>query len=156
MSVKPIPEGFHSMTPYLGIQGATEAIEFYKRAFGAVETFRLEGPGGTIGHAELRIGDSPVMLADACPEAQIRSPAAIDGSSVGLHLYVDDVDTVFARAVAAGGQVLRPVQDQFYGDRTGAIQDPFGHVWFIATHREDLTHDEIRQRAVAMFGQREQ
>lgn len=156
MSVKPIPEGFHSMTPYLGIQGATEAIEFYKRAFGAVESFRLEGPGGTIGHAELRIGDSPIMLADACPEAQIHSPAAIGGSSVGLHLYVDDVDTVFARAVAAGGQVLRPVQDQFYGDRTGAIQDPFGHVWFIATHREDLTHDEIRQRAVAMFGQREQ
>jgi len=148
MTVKPIPDGYHSITPYLMIDGATQAIEFYKRAFGATEVFKMDMPDGKIGHAEILIGDSRIMMADDCgQESPFRNPRSSGSSSVGLHLYVDDVDQVFAQAVNAGAKVIKPVQDQFYGDRTGALEDPFGHVWFIATHKEDLSQDEIRKRA---------
>jgi len=153
MAVKPIPDSYHSLTPYLGIQGAAQAIDFYKRAFGATELFRLTAPDGRIGHAELRIGDSPIMLADSCEEGPLRPPSALDGSSVGLHVYVEDVDAVFAQAVAAGAKTVRPVQDQFYGDRSGTLKDPFGHLWFLATHKEDLTPEEIDRRAAVLFKQ---
>lgn len=155
MVVNYIPENFHSVTPYLSLSSATDAIEFYKRAFNAIEVFRLAAPNGTVGHAELRIGDSPIMLADACEESPIPNPEELGGSSVGLHVYVADVDALFAQAVNAGAAVIRPVEDQFYGDRTGTLKDPFGHVWFLATHREDLTPEEIAQRAQALFGQAE-
>ena len=145
--VKPIPEGYHAITPYLSIKGASDAIEFYKKAFGATEVMRMAQPDGRIGHAELQFGDSRIMLADEHPEMDFRSPRAIGGTPVYLHLYVDDVDTVVGRAVAAGAKVVRPVQDQFYGDRSGSVVDPYGHVWHVATHKEDLTMDEIRKRA---------
>lgn len=153
MAVKPIPEGYHSVTPYLGIDGAAAAIDFYVRAFGATEGFRLVAPDGKIGHAEIRIGDSTLMLADACADSPLRPPGALGGASVGLHLYVEDVDALFAQAVAAGARVVRPVQDQFYGDRSGTLADPFGHVWFLATHREDVAPEEISRRAEALFHQ---
>src|SRR5688572_5566328 len=125
MTVKSIPEGYHSVTPYLSIQGAADAIEFYKRAFNATEMFRLVAPGGTIVHAEIRIGDSPIMLADPCETGSFRSPQSLGGSSIGLHVYVEDVDALFAQAIDAGAKSVRPVQDQFYGDRTGTLEDPF-------------------------------
>lgn len=152
MAVKPIPDGYHSVTPYLMINGAARALEFYKRAFSAMELFKLDAPGGKIGHAEIQIGDSRIMMADDCgQESPFRARQDPAGSPVGLHLYVKDVDTVFTQAVDAGAKVLKPVQDQFYGDRTAALEDPFGHIWFIATHKEDLSLDEIKQRAAAMF-----
>lgn len=154
MTIKHIPDGYHSVTPYLSIKGAADAIEFYKRAFGATELFRLVAPSGEIGHAEIKIGDSPIMLADPCPEGAFRSPQSLGGSSVGLHVYVEDVDALFVQAVNAGAKGVRPVQDQFYGDRTGTLEDPFGHVWFLATHKEDLTPEEINKRAEALFKQR--
>jgi PhnB protein len=147
--VKPIPEGYHTITPYLSIKGASDAIEFYKKAFGATEVMRMGEPGGRIGHAELQIGDSKIMLADEHPEMDFRSPRAIGGTPVLLHLYVEDVDNVVGRAVAAGAKVVRPVQDQFYGDRSGSVADPYGHIWHVATHTEDLSSDEIRKRAAA-------
>ena len=147
--VKPIPEGYHTITPYLSIKGASDAIEFYKKAFGAKEVMRMGEPDGRIGHAELQIGDSKIMLADEHPEMDFRSPRAIGGTPVLLHLYVEDVDNVVGRAVAAGAKVVRPVQDQFYGDRSGSVADPYGHVWHVATHTEDLSPDEIRKRAAA-------
>lgn len=153
MAVKPVPDGYHSITPYLSIKGAAEAIEFYLRAFGATESFRLVAPNGNIGHAEIRIGSSVIMLADSCEGGPFRNPQSLGGSSVGLHVYVEDVDVLFAQAVAAGAKVVRPVQDQFYGDRTGTLEDPFGHVWFLATHKEDLTSEEINKRAEALFKQ---
>jgi len=146
-TVKAIPEGHHAITPYLSIKGASDAIEFYKKAFGATEAMRLAQPDGRIGHAELQIGDSRIMLADEFPEMDFRSPRAIGGTPVHLPLYVEAVDTVVGRAVAAGAKVLRPVQDQFYGDRSGSVADPYGHVWHVATHKEDLSPDEIRKRA---------
>ncbi|VVO25246.1 VOC family protein [Pseudomonas fluorescens] len=152
MSVKPIPEGFHSITPYLGIKKAAEAIEFYKKAFGATEIMRLVAPNGDIGHAELRIGDSAIMLATPCEAASLRSPEQT-GISVGLHLYVNDVDKQFAQAIAAGGEMVSEVKDQFYGDRTGTLKDPYGHLWFLATHKEDLSQEEIARRAAEMFKQ---
>jgi PhnB protein len=151
MPVKPIPDGYRGVTPYLCIKGAAEAIAFYQRAFGAVELFRLVAPGGKIGHAEIKIGDSPVMLADPCEEENFRSSQSLGGSPVGLHVYVADVDAVFAQAVVAGAKALKPVQDQFYGDRTGTLQDPFGHLWFLATRKEDLTPEEINRRFEALF-----
>lgn len=154
MAVKPKPEGYHMVTPYLSIQGAAEAVEFYKRAFDAVEVYRLDTPTGEIGHAELRIGDSVIMLADEGDEVTFRSPRTLGGSSVGLHIYVEDVDYKFVQAVNAGAKVIRPVQDQFYGDRTGTLEDPFGHTWFLATHVEDLTLEEVKQRADALYRQR--
>jgi len=147
--VKPIPDGYHVITPYLCIKGASDAIEFYKKVFGATEVMRMAQPDGRIGHAELQIGDSKFMLADEFPEMDFRSPRSIGGTPVMLHLYVEDVDTVVGRAVAAGAKVLRPVQDQFYGDRSGSVADPYGHVWHVATHKEDLSPDEIRKRAAA-------
>ncbi|MGH8576603.1 MAG: VOC family protein [Gammaproteobacteria bacterium] len=153
MTVKPIPDGYHSVTPYLSIKGAAEAIEFYKRAFSATELFRLVAPSGEIGHAEIKIGNSAIMLADPCETGPFRSPQSLGGSSIGLHVYVEDVDAVFAQAVDAGVKMVKPVQDQFYGDRTGTLEDPFGHVWFLATHKEDLTPEEIKKRADALFEQ---
>jgi PhnB protein len=151
MTVKPIPDGYHSVTPYLSIQGASEAIEFYKRAFNAAELFRLDAPDGKIGHAEIKIGDSSVMLADSCAESPSHNPKSLGGTSIGLHVYVEDVDALFAQAIGAGARVVKPVQDQFYGDRNGTLEDPFGHVWFIATRKEDLTPEEINRRAEAFF-----
>jgi len=147
--VKAIPDGYHSVTPYLSIRGAAAAIEFYRKAFGAREVMRIAQPDGRIGHAEIALGDSRVMLADEFPEMDFRAPAATGGSPVHLHLYVEDVDAVVDRAVAAGATVIRPVQDQFYGDRTGTVSDPYGHVWHVATHREDLSAAEIERRAAA-------
>lgn len=151
MAVQPVPEAYRSVTPYLCVDGAAAAIDFYKRAFAAEELFRLAMPDGRVGHAELRIGDTPVMLADACEEGPSRSPRTLGGTSVGLHLYVEDVDTVFRRTVEAGARVIRPLQDQFYGDRTGTVEDPYGHVWFLASHREDLLPAEIEKRAAALM-----
>jgi PhnB protein len=144
-----VPQGYHTVTPYLILTGASDAIAFYKKAFDAEEVMRLGGPGGKVGHAEIEIGDSRVMLADEHPEIGALSPRSIGGSPVSIHLYVEDVDRVVQRAVAAGAKLVRPVTDQFYGDRAGGIEDPFGHRWFIATHKEDLTMDEIRRRATA-------
>jgi PhnB protein len=146
MAVKAIPNGYHTATPYLIIKGAAEAIEFYKKAFGARELMRLADPTGKVGHAEIQIGDSPLMLADEHPEMGYCGPQAYGGTPVGLCLYVEDVDAQFERAVAAGGTAVRPVQDQFYGDRSGTLKDPFGHVWTLATHKEDLSPEEIQRR----------
>jgi PhnB protein len=152
MAVKAIPEGQHSITAYLGIANASAAIEFYKKAFDAIEMFRLNGPDGKVGHAELRIGDSSLMLADPCGESALKSSQSSNGPSIGLHLYVEDVDERYAQAIAAGATVVSEVKDQFYGDRSGTLRDPFGNLWFVSTHKEDLSPEEIRQRAAAMFG----
>ena len=146
-TVKPVPEGYHSVTPYLIVSRASDAIAFYKAALGASEVMRLDDQDGRIHHAEIGIGDSRIMLADEHPEIQAHSPKTIGGSPVSLHLYVEDVDAAVERAVKAGAQLVWPVADQFYGDRTGGIEDPFGYRWFLATHKEDLTIDEIRRRA---------
>lgn len=153
MAPKPIPDGYHTVTPYLIVQGAARALEYYKEAFGASELFRMEGPDGSIGHAEIKIGDSPVMLADESPEMGFRGPKTLGGAAVSMMIYVDDVDTAFPRAIAAGGKELRPVQDQFYGDRSGTLEDPFGHVWTIGTHTEDVSPEEMKKRSEAMYGQ---
>lgn len=149
---KPVPDGYHTVTPYLTIRGAAAAIEFYKRAFGAAEMMRIADANGKVGHAEIRIGDSLIMLSEEMPEMGILSPESIGGSPVTIHLYVDDVDALASRAVAAGAKLLRPVEDQFYGDRGGKLADPYGHRWWIATHIEDVSPEEIRKRAAAMFG----
>lgn len=151
MTVKAIPEGYHSLTVYLGVAGAAQAIEFYKQAFGAVEEFRLNGPDGRVAHAELRIGDTRLMMSEPCPEGGFGSPDVEGRPAFGLHLYVEDVDARFQQAIEAGGKVVRPVSDQFYGDRTGTLKDPFGHLWFLATHVEDLTPEQIKARAQDMF-----
>ena len=148
-AVKPIPEGYHTVTPYLILDSASDAIDFYKKALGAEEVLRMEDPGGKVHHAEIKIGDSRIMLADEHPEIQALSPKTVGGSPVSIHLYVEDVDTAVEHAVAAGAKLIRPVADQFYGDRLGGIEDPFGYRWFIATHKEDLSMDEIRRRAAA-------
>ncbi|RXZ45557.1 VOC family protein [Crenobacter cavernae] len=153
MAVKPVPDGYHTVTPYLAILNAAAAIDFYKQAFGAVEAMRVDAPGGKVGHAELRIGDSAVMLADECPDMGFRSPQTLGGPGMTLMLYVDDVDAWFARALAAGAKTLRPLQDQFYGDRSGTLEDPFGHVWTLATHIEDLSLEEITERAAKFMPQ---
>ena len=147
--VKAVPEGYHTVTPYLILRGAGDAIAFYEKAFGAAEVMRIGGPGGRIGHAEIKIGDSRLMLADEYPEIGALSPKTVGGSPVSIHLYVEDVDAAVERAVAVGAKLVRPVADQFYGDRTGGIEDPFGYRWFIATRQEDLTSEEIRRRAAA-------
>ncbi len=141
-----IPKGYNSVTPYLVIKGAADAIEYYKKIFGATELFRMPDPSGRIGHAELMIGDSHIMLADEFPEMNYRGPAADSSSPVSLLLYVEDVDSIVERAVAAGAKILKPVQDQFYGDRSGFIQDPFGHLWGVATHKEDVSPEEMEER----------
>src|SRR5262245_22729530 len=137
--VKPIPQGYHSVTPYLYIKGAAAALEFYKQAFGATELFRMDMPDGRIGHAEIRIGDSHIMLADEYPEMGVRGPRTLGGTSVGILLYVEDVDSLAGQAIGAGAKVQREVQNQFYGDRSGTFEDSFGHVWTIATHVEDVS-----------------
>jgi PhnB protein len=144
-----IPQGYNSVTPYLVVKGASRAIEYYKKVFGATEAFRMDQPDGKVGHAELQIGDSRIMLADENPSMGQghASAESIGASPVSLYLYIPDVDAVFERAVAAGAKVLRPVQDQFYGDRNGFIQDPFGHLWGIATHVEDVAPQELAERA---------
>ncbi|HEY6148213.1 MAG TPA: VOC family protein, partial [Thermoanaerobaculia bacterium] len=148
--VKAVPEGYHTVTPYLIIDGAAAAIEFYRKAFGAVEVVRMPSPDGRIGHAEIKIGDSHVMLADERPEMGARSPGTVGGSPVSIVLYVEDVDKVVARAVAAGAKIERPVEDKFYGDRMGGIEDPFGHRWYVGTHIEDVTPEEMKKRMAAM------
>jgi PhnB protein len=152
MPVKPIPEGYHSVTSYLIINGAAEAIEYYKKAFGATELFRFPTPDGKIGHAEIKIGDSPIMLADAYPEMGYNDPKSLNGSPVSLMIYVADVDTVFTRAVEAGATVKEAVSDKFYGDRLGTVIDPFGHVWHISTHKEDISVEEMKKRAQGAAG----
>ena len=149
MSVSPIPEGYHSVTPYLILKDAAAAIEFYKKALGAVELFRMEAPGGKIGHAEIKIGDSHVMLADEYPDMGYRGPESLGGTSVHLMIYVDDVDNAYPQAIAAGGKEIRPLQTQFYGDRSGTLTDPFGHQWTISTHVEDVSEEEMAKRAEA-------
>jgi PhnB protein len=151
MSVKTIPDGQHSLTVYMGVSPAAQAIEFYKTAFGAIEMFRLDAPDGRVGHAELQIGDSRLMLAEPCEMGGFASPVSGQKTSFGMHLYVNDVDAQFARAIDAGATVVDEVKDQFYGDRTGSLKDPFGHLWFVATHKEDLSPEQIRQRATEMF-----
>ena len=145
--VKPVPAGYPAVTAYLACGDAAAAIDFYKKAFGAKELMRMPGPAGKIGHAEVRIGDSRVMLADEYPDIDFLGPLKRGGSAVHLHVYVPNVDKVVERAVAAGGKVLQPIQDKFYGDRTGSVQDPFGHVWHIATHVEDVPPRELKKRA---------
>ena len=147
--VKPIPKGYHSVTPYLVVENAAKALDFYKHAFGAKEMFRMDGPGGKIAHAEIQIGDSRVMLADESPEMNSRAPGSIGETPVSLMIYTENVDTVFKAALKAGGIQTRAVEDMFYGDRTGSLTDPFGHQWHIATHKEDLTPEEIQHRAMA-------
>lgn len=152
MPVKPIPEGYHTVTSYLIIEGAADAIEYYKKAFGATELFRFPTPDGKIGHAEIKIGDSPIMLADAYPDMGYNGPKTLNGSPVSLMIYVDDVDTVFNRAVDAGATVKEVVSDKFYGDRLGTVIDPFGHVWHISTHKEDISIEEMKKRAQGAAG----
>jgi PhnB protein len=147
--VKPIPDGYHSITPYLIIKGAADAIKFYETAFGATELFRMAQADGRIGHAEIQIGDSRIMLADEFPEMKYLGPDTLGGSSVSLLIYVEDVDAVFNQAIAAGALEQRPVEDKFYGDRGGSLVDPFGHVWHIATHTEDVSPEEMEKRAAA-------
>jgi PhnB protein len=151
-NVKPIPEGHHTVTPYLTIRDAAAALEFYKRAFGADEMFRMADPQGKVGHAEIRIGDSAIMMSDEFPDMGAQSPDALGGSPVMIHLYVENVDALVDRAVQAGARLERPVADQFYGDRGGLVVDPFGHKWWIATHVEDVPPEELKRRAAQMFG----
>lgn len=150
MAVHHIPEGYHSVTPYLVVDGAARALDFYREAFGATEVMRMPGPDGRIGHAEMRIGDSHIMLADEHPEMGHRGPKALGGSPVSIMIYVEDADRLFQAALAGGATQLRPMEDQFYGDRSGMITDPFGHTWTIATHVEDVAPDEMERRMKAM------
>jgi PhnB protein len=149
MATKPIPEGYHTLSPYLAVDDAARAIEYYAKAFGAKELVRMDGPGGTIGHAELEVGDSRIMLSDPFPQASTRPPKDLGGTSASVFMYVEDVDAVVKRAVDAGATVTTEVADQFWGDRFGTITDPFGHVWSIATHVEDVPPDEMAERAKA-------
>ena len=152
MAVKPIPDGYPRVMPYLSIDGAGDAIEFYKKVFGAEERVRMDAPGGKIGHAELAIGDSIVMLADAFPDMGGKTPQMLGGSPVTVMVYVEDVDECYQRAVDAGATAERKVEDQFYGDRAGAFVDPFGHSWHIATHVEDVSEEEMARRAQEAMG----
>jgi PhnB protein len=154
MAVKKIPDGHHGVLPYLIVDGAERALDFYKKAFGAVELFRHKAPTGKVGHAEVRIGGTVVMLADVHPDFDAYGPAHYGGSPISLHLYVEDVDAVARQAIAAGAKVKRPVADQFYGDRLGTVEDPFGHTWHISTHIEDVSSEELDRRAKAAMAQR--
>jgi len=147
-NVKPIPAGYHSVTPYLIIKGAADAIAFYKKAFGATELFRMEHEG-KVGHAEIKIGDSPIMLADEQPGMGYVSPKTLGGTPVSLMIYVEEVDKIYKQAIKSGGEEVKALQDQFYGDRSGTLKDPFGHVWTVATHKEDVTPEEMDKRIEA-------
>jgi PhnB protein len=149
MAVKPIPDGYTSVTPYLIVKGASKALDYYKMAFGANELMRFNGPDGTIAHAELQIGNARIMLADESPEMGHKSPQSLGGSGTGLMLYVDDADSTFERAITGGATVMKKVENQFYGDRSGSLTDPFGHVWTIATHVEDVSEEEMQKRMEA-------
>jgi len=150
-SVKPIPDGHRTVAPYLAIKNAAAALEFYEQGFGAVETYKLIVPDGRVSHAQIRLGDSLIMLSDELPELGGKAPEALGGSPVSIHLYVEDVDAFVKRAVAAGARELKPVANQFYGDRSGQLQDPFGHLWWVATHKEDVASDEMQRRVRALF-----
>jgi PhnB protein len=152
--VEPIPEGYHNVTPYLIVDGAAKAIDFYRKVFAATEKMRMAAPGGKVGHAELTIGDSMIMLADEHPEMDHRGPHAFKGAAVSLMVYVPDVDATVKTALAAGAKVVRPVENQFYGDRMGTIEDPFGHRWYVATHVEDVPPEEMAKRAAAAMGKK--
>ncbi len=145
-----IPDGYHAVTPYLIIKGAAQALDFYQRAFGTTELMRIPGPGGQIGHAEILLGGSHIMLADECPQMKAISPETLGGSPVLLHLYVPDADAMFAQAVAAGAKVEQPMENKFYGDRSGSVVDPFGHRWTLSTHVEDVSPEDIGRRIAAM------
>lgn len=151
--VKPIPDGYHSVTPYLIIDGASDAIDFYAQVFDATERMRMAMPDNKVGHAELELGDAVIMLADEFPDMDIKGPTTLGGSPVNIHLYVEDVDATFERAVAAGADVLQPLEDKFYGDRAAQLRDPFGHIWSIATHTEDVPPDEMAKRAEAAMAE---
>jgi PhnB protein len=152
-NVKPVPEGYPRVTPYLAVAGASDAIDFYTKVFGATERMRMPGPDGKIGHAELQLGDALIMLADEFPEMGHLGPKAVGGTPVTISIYVEDVDDVFERALDEGSKELRPIENQFYGDRTGQLEDPFGHRWSVATHVEDVPPDEMEKRAAeAMSG----
>ena len=151
--VKPIPDGCEGATPYLCVNVASAALEFYTKALGATEVYRLTEPSGKIGHAEIRIGRAVIMLADEYPESGHRSPKSLGGTPVKIHLYVADADAMVSRAYDAGAKILQPVKDEFYGDRNGKLEDPFGHIWFIATRKEDVSPEEVRNRFAAFFAQ---
>lgn len=150
--VKAIPDGYSGASPYLSVDGGAAAIDFYKNAFGATEVMRLNGPQGTIAHAEIRIGAASIMVADAAPSMNFLSPKTLGGTPVTIHMYVEDVDAMAERAVAAGAKLLGQVEDQFYGDRGGRLEDPFGHIWWIATRKENLSPEEMKKRMEALFG----
>ncbi len=149
MPAKPIPDGYTAVTPYLYIKGAAQALDFYKKAFDAIELFRMADPAGRIGHAEIQIGNARIMLADENAAMSALSPASLGGATSSILLYVENVDALFAQAIAAGGTVMRPLTDQFYGDRSGSLKDPFGHQWTIATHSEDVSPEEMQRRIEA-------
>jgi PhnB protein len=149
--VKPIPDDCEGAAPYLCVNDGTTAIKFYKKAFGATEVYRLTEPSGKIGHAEIRIRRAVIMLADECPESGRRSPKSLGGTPVKIHLYVADADALVSQAYDAGAKILRPVDDEFYGDRNGTLEDPFGHIWFIATRKENVSPEEIRNRFAKFF-----
>jgi len=153
MAVKPVPEGYATATPYLIVRDGVKALDFYKRAFDAKELFRMPGPDGKLAHAEIQIGNSRIMLSDEVPQMGARSPQTIGGSPVSILLYLEGVDRRFKQAIAAGAKEVRPVKDQFYGDRSGTLEDPFGHVWTIATHVEDVSSAEMNKRMEAMMKQ---
>jgi PhnB protein len=151
--VSPVPKGYHTITPYISIKGAAAAIAFYKKAFGAEEIYRMDMPGDKVGHAEIQIGDSRLMLADEfpdMPDAVAKSPKTLNGTTTGFNIYIPDVDARFKRAVDAGAKVKRPVQNQFYGDRSGTVEDPFGHIWTLSTHVEEVSPEEMKKRMAAM------
>ena len=150
--VKPIPDGYPQVTPYLIVDGAADAISFYEKVLGAKERMRMPGPDGTIGHAEIELGDSVVMLSDGAPEMGARSPKAVGGTPVLIHVYAEDVDAVFDAAIAAGGTSMRAPEDQFYGDRSAQFEDPFGHHWSVATHVEDVSPEEMEKRMAKVMG----
>jgi PhnB protein len=154
--VKPIPQGYHSVTPYLTVNDATKALDFYKRAFGAHEIMRMDAPNGKIGHAEIKIGDSIIMIADEMPGSGNKAPQTLGGSSAGLFLYVEDADAVFQKAVQAGSQVVAPLADMFWGDRFGTVKDPFGHSWSVATHKEDVAPAEMSKRMKEAMSKRQE
>jgi PhnB protein len=153
MAVKPIPEGYHSLTPYLAVEDADKAIEFYKDAFGATELLRMPGPDGKIAHAELQIGDSKLMLSDPFPQSNVKPPSERGGPTASIFMYVEDVDSIFDQAQRTGAKVVSELEDMFWGDRFGTLSDPFGHVWSIATHKEDLSEEEMAERSKAAMAE---